>query len=69
MGGYDRVTQLLIETCVWLELNLDQEEWPGALAEWWDVQKLARREVISRLAPAERELLGVSDHETFRLED
>jgi hypothetical protein len=29
----------------------------------------AKKELIARLSPAERELLGISDHETFRLED
>jgi translation initiation factor 2 alpha subunit (eIF-2alpha) len=32
-------------------------------------QEQARKELIARLSPAERELLGVSDRETFQLED
>jgi hypothetical protein len=29
----------------------------------------AKKELVARLSPAERELLGISDRETFQLED
>ena len=32
-------------------------------------QEQAKKELIARLSPAERELLGISDRETFQLED
>jgi hypothetical protein len=52
------------------------------LVAWWEEYRArgeaepaqkqrfeAREELIARLSPAERELLGVSDRETFQLED
>jgi hypothetical protein len=51
----EAVLAAVLEGCAREKANLAQDQ--------------ARKELIARLSPAERELLGVSDRETFQLED